>query len=109
MKVAAMTVQGRFVRAPQTTSTSAIGSRGHRGIGNGQPGVSENPERNPIHANQSLGLATKEMATMTAAGTTAIAKLRHSLRTRNHRSPRPMDGLVSRGSVQNAGQRRPST
>src|SRR3954454_1976164 len=90
MNVAAITVHGRFVRAPQITSTTAIGMRGHTGIGNGHPGVSEYVLSAPSQSNHSCGAIANEIAAITPAGTTAKAILRHSQRKTNHRTPWPI-------------------
>src|SRR5262245_38969304 len=93
---ATATVHGLSVRAPQITIRAAIGRR--RGAAGGTLkycGSFKFEMRESIHSCQSCGAITNVTAEMAAVAPRAIARLRHSRRTANHRRPTPGVTLVS--------------
>src|SRR5450631_1532207 len=100
------TAQRRLVRAPQTTTTTAIGRRNHGGIGIAAHVPLVLPTLlviTPIHSSQARESTARETATIAAVAPRAMASDRHSRRTANHSRPIPGVTLVSRMSDQAAG------
>jgi hypothetical protein len=107
------TVQGRSVRAPQTTIATAIGPRIQSGTGS-DAHVPVRPEprfavTTPIHSLHSPGARANDAATMAVVAPNAIASDRHSRRTANHSRPIPGVIFVRRTIDQVHGQRNPRT
>ena len=105
------TVQRRFVRAPQTTSAIANGSRTRNGIGTAahvpsRPAIRVSTSTHSNHASGRSRTTRPRSAPSPPARWTAAAT---RPRTTNHSSPMPGVIFVSSTSAQVAGQRNPST
>ena len=117
MNDATGTVHRRDVRAPQMTTSAAIGMRTTSGMRMTE-GVRPNPVAPPeplferstsIHWVHNLGEARSLSAITRAVAETAIARCAHSRRTANQSRPIPGVTLVNSTNAHVQGQRNPRT
>ena len=105
------TVQRRSVRAPQTTTAIAMGSRTRSGTGTAAQ-VPSRPAmltRTETQSAQAHGIIAQETPATAAVAPSAIPRLRHSRRTANQSRPMPGVTFVRSTRPQAAGQRNPMT